>query len=102
MRAGPKLAVDESPLPWSPWSTGSARFTAFCERFVRVPKGPAALGQLKLRPWQRELVGSVLDFDPQPRAAGGCSHEAQGKSTLVAALGLDEPDVWRPTAPVLN
>ena len=28
MKAGPKAAVDETPLPWRPRSTGSARFAA--------------------------------------------------------------------------
>lgn len=90
MRAGPKRAVDESVLPFRPRSNGSARFAAFCEKFIRVPKGTGARGPLKLRPWQRELVGSVLDAEAQPRVAGWCLPRGQGKSTLVAALGLYE------------
>ena len=42
MKAGPKAAVDETPLPWRPRSTGSARFAAFCDKFVKVPKGTGA------------------------------------------------------------
>ena len=38
MRAGPKMAVDESVLPWRPRATGSARFAAFCDKYMRVPK----------------------------------------------------------------
>ena len=30
MKAGPKASVDDSPLPWRPRSTGSARFGKFC------------------------------------------------------------------------
>ncbi|GAB3227828.1 terminase large subunit [Mycolicibacterium hippocampi] len=45
---------------------------------------------LVLRPWQRELIGTVLDAEPQPRVAGWCLPRGQGKSTLVAALGLYE------------
>ncbi|OBG87447.1 terminase [Mycobacterium sp. E802] len=90
MRAGPKRAVDDSVLPFRPRSNGSARFAAFCEKFIRVPKGTGAGKPLRLRPWQRDLVGSVLDADPQPRIAGWCLPRGQGKSSLVAALGLYE------------
>ena len=75
-------------LPFRPRSAGSARFAAFCQRFIRVPKGTGALSPLRLRPWQIELVGSVLDADPTPRTAGWMMPRGQGKSTLVAALGL--------------
>ena len=88
MKAGPKAAVDQTPLPFCPRSSGTARFAAFCEKFVRVPKGTGALSPLRLRPWQLDLVGSVLDADPRPRTAGWMMPRGQGKSTLVAALGL--------------
>ena len=90
MKAGPKRAVDETPLPFRPRSTGSVRFAAFCEKFIRVPKGTGALKPLTLRDWQRGLVGSVLNTDPAPRMAGWCLPRGQGKSTLVAAHGLCE------------
>ncbi|PJE23672.1 MAG: terminase [Mycobacterium sp.] len=90
MRAGPKRAVDDSVLPFRPRSSGSARFAAFCEKFIRVPKGTGAGGPLRLRDWQRALVSSVLDAEVQPRVAGWCLPRGQGKSTLVAALGLYE------------
>jgi phage terminase large subunit-like protein len=82
--------VDPSPLPWRPRSKGAARCAAFCKRFIRVPKGTGALQPLVLRDWQIDLVGSVLDADAQPRIAGWCCPRGQGKSTLVAALGLYE------------
>jgi phage terminase large subunit-like protein len=88
MKAGPKAAVEPSSLPFRPRSAGSARFAVFCQRFIRVPKGAGALSPLQLRPWQVELVGSVLDADPKPRTAGWMMPRGQGKSTLVAALGL--------------
>ncbi len=88
MRAGPKAAVDGSPLPWRPRSTGAARFAAFCDRFVVTPKGTGARRPMRLRPWQVELTGSILDPDPRPRLAGWLLPRGQGKSTLVAALGL--------------
>lgn len=90
MKAGPKAAVDDSPLPWRPRSTGSARFARFCEKFVKVPKGVGARSPLRLRGWQRDLVGSVLDADPRPRTAGWMLPRGQGKSSLVAALGVYE------------
>uniref|UniRef100_A0A5Q5BL73 Phage Terminase n=2 Tax=unclassified Mycobacterium TaxID=2642494 RepID=A0A5Q5BL73_MYCSS len=88
MRAGPKASVDPSPLPWRPQSTGSARFAKFCEKFIRVPKGTGARTPLRLREWQQELAGSVLDADPRPRTAGWMLPRGQGKSTLLAAYGL--------------
>ena len=90
MKAGPKAAVDDSALPFRPRSSGAARFAAFCEKFIRVPKGTDALSPLRLRPWQLELVGSVLDAETQPRTAGWMLPRGQGKSSLVAALGLYE------------
>ena len=55
MKAGPKAAVDETQLPFCPRSSGAARFAAFCEKFVLVPKGTGALSPLRLRDWQRDL-----------------------------------------------
>lgn len=89
MRAGPKRAVDDSVLPFRPRSDGSARFAAFCERFVKVRESKRVV-PLRLRAWQRDLVGTVLDAAPQPRVAGWCLPRGQGKSTLVAALGVYE------------
>lgn len=90
MRAGPKAAVDPTCLPWRPRSSGSARFARFCERYVKVPKGTGAGKPLRLRDWQQELVGSVLDADPRPRTAGWMLPRGQGKSSLMAAWGLYE------------
>ena len=70
MKAGPKAAVDDSVLLFRPRPTGSARFAKFGEKFVKVPKGTGARSPLLLRPWQVELVGSVLDAETQPRTAG--------------------------------
>jgi phage terminase large subunit-like protein len=90
MKAGPKGQVDPSPLPWRPRVTGSRRFGKFCERYIRVPSGTGALSPMKLRGWQRELVGSVLDAPVQPRTAGWMLPRGQGKSTLLAAWGVYE------------
>ena len=88
MKAGPKAAVDSSPLPFRCNKHGSSRFAAFSSRFIVTPKGTGAREAMKLRPWQVDLVGSVLDADPRPRLAGWMMPRGQGKSTLVAALGL--------------
>lgn len=89
MRAGPKRVVNNSVLPFRPRSDGSAAFSAFCEKFIKVRESQRVV-PLRLRPWQHELVGSVLDADPQPRVTGWCLPRGQGKSTLVAALGVYE------------
>ncbi|MEE6288628.1 terminase large subunit [Georgenia sp. MJ173] len=58
------------------------------EKFIVTPKGTGARKAMALRPWQIELVSSVLDASPRPRTAGWMMPRGQGKSTLVAALGL--------------
>jgi phage terminase large subunit-like protein len=88
VKAGPKAAVDPSPLPFRPRATGAARFAKFCDRYVKTPKGKGARSPMRLRPWQVDLVASVLDPDPRPRVAGWMMPRGQGKSTLVSALGL--------------
>jgi hypothetical protein len=68
MKAGPKAAVDQTPLPFCPRSVGCCPVRCVL-REVRV--GAEGHGcthtPLRLRDWQRDLVGSVLDADPQPR-----------------------------------
>lgn len=87
MKAGPKGAVSEEPLDWHPRSKGAQQFRLFCERYITVPKGVGARGPMKLRPWQVELAGSLLD-DPRPNLALWSLPRGQGKSTLVAAMTL--------------
>ena len=64
MKAGPKAAVSPEPLPWSPTSVGAARFAECCETYIVTPKVSGALSPMKLRPWQLDLAGSVLDATP--------------------------------------
>jgi hypothetical protein len=69
MRAGPKGQVTAPPLNLRRLPRrGGARAIAFIERYVTVPKDTGARHRMKLRPWQREIVGGVLD-DPRPRQA---------------------------------
>jgi phage terminase large subunit-like protein len=59
----------------------------FIQRYATVPKGTGARRPLRLRPWQREIVGGVLD-EPRPRQGLVSIPAGNGKSTLAAALGL--------------
>ena len=88
MKAAPRLRLSQVLCPSARGRPVLPGFAVFCQRFIRVPKGTGALSPLQLRPWQVELVGSVLDADPKPRTAGWMMPRRQGKSTLVAALGL--------------
>jgi phage terminase large subunit-like protein len=88
MRAGPKAAVDGSRLPFRSPKVGAERFAAFCRSYIVVPKGHGARRRLRLRPWQVELVASVLDATPRPRLAGWMLPRGAGKTSLVAAMAL--------------
>jgi len=88
MKAGPKAAVDPSPLPFATRKQGAARFAAFCSKFIVTPTGKGARKPMRLRAWQVDLVASVYDAPTRPRLAGWMMPRGQGKSTLVAALGL--------------
>ena len=83
----PKL-LDSTRLPFRSTKSGTARFAAWVERFIRVPKGTGAGKPMKLRDWQLDLVGSVMDAETQPRIAGWCLPRGQGKSTLCAVYAL--------------
>lgn len=90
MRAGPKRAVDPTLPPFRSAKSGAERFAAWCAKYIRVPKGTGARKPLRLRPWQVDLVGSVLDAPVQPRTAGWMLPRGQGKSSLMAAWGVYE------------
>ncbi|GAA4746563.1 hypothetical protein GCM10023217_15280 [Gordonia alkaliphila] len=50
IKAGPKAAVSDSPLPFKPRSdVESERCLAFVDKFLRVPKGTNSRGKLHLR-----------------------------------------------------
>lgn len=87
MRAGPKAAVDETPLPFRPRSAvESERFLAFADKFLRVPKGTGAKGKLNLRDWQVDVARDVLDSGA--RTVGIMFPRGQGKTTLNASIAL--------------
>ena len=87
MKAGPKGAPTAPPLDLRrlPKARG-ARCTAFCERYITVPKGTGAKHRLRLREWQRNIVRGVLE--PDVRQALVAIPAGNGKSTLAAAIGL--------------
>ncbi|WP_327161864.1 terminase large subunit domain-containing protein [Mycolicibacterium wolinskyi] len=55
-----------------------------------VPKGHGEGEPFQLWPFQRELVASVLDRPKRPRTAGWMLPRGNGKSSLLAALGVWE------------
>jgi hypothetical protein len=56
VKAGPKAAVDGSPLPLAIRRHRSAAVARFARDYIVVPRGHGARKPLRLRPWQRELV----------------------------------------------
>jgi phage terminase large subunit-like protein len=90
MRPGPKGPLDGSRLPFTSPKRGAERFASFCRQYLTVPRGHDARKRLRLRPWQVELVASVMDAAPRPRLAGWMLPRGSGKTSLVAALGLYE------------
>lgn len=74
------------PLPWRPRMRGSAQFVEFARRFLVTPKGQGAKGPVKVRSWQKDLVGTLLD-EGRPLVVW-CLPRGQGKSTITAAIAL--------------
>ena len=88
MKAGPKGTLSAPPLDLRRFpKRGGDRCMRFVERYITVPKGTGARKPMKLRPWQREIVGGVLD-EPRPRQGLVSIPAGNGKSTLAAAIGL--------------
>lgn len=85
---GPKAKVSEDALPWRPRGSESERFAQFCRKFLKVTSGHGVGKPLIIRPWQQDLVASVLDANPVPRLAGWMMPRGQGKSSLLAALSV--------------
>ena len=88
--SGPKKRVSIEPLGFSATGRPSERFRQFCAEYLRVPKGKGVGEPLKLRPWQVELVASVMDPDPRPSIAGWMLPRGSGKTALCAAWMLFE------------
>ena len=90
MKAGPKAAVDASPLALRGSRRRELAVARFALDYVRVPRGHGVRKPLRLRPWQRELIAATWDPRPQPRLAGWMLPRGQGKSSICAVLALYE------------
>jgi phage terminase large subunit-like protein len=90
VKRGPKVEADYSALPLQEVKTPSQRFRIFCETYLRVPKGKGVGNPLRLRPWQLDLMASVMDPDPRPSIAGFMLPRGSGKTALMAAWMLYE------------
>lgn len=97
--------ADYSDGPWLQWRTRSrsARAIRFIETYCRPPKGYGHGKPMKLAPFQRQWLQEVL-ADGVSSAVMSCPR-GQGKSTLLAALGLwalfDVSDSGAPQIPVV-
>jgi len=90
MKAGPKAAVDGSPLPLRGSRRRELAVARFALDYVRAPRGHGVRKPLRLRAWQRELIAATWDQRPQPRLAGWMLPRGQGKTSLTAVLALYE------------
>ena len=90
MKAGPKAAVDASPLPLRGSRRRELAVARFALDYIRVPRGHGVRKPLRLRPWQRELIAATWDQRPRPRLAGWMLPRGQGKTSLTAVLALYE------------
>jgi phage terminase large subunit-like protein len=90
VKAGPKTAVDGSPLPLRSSRRRELAVARFATDYIRVPRGHGVRKPLRLRPWQRSLIAATWDRRPRPRLAGWMLPRGQGKTSLTAVLGLYE------------
>jgi phage terminase large subunit-like protein len=90
VKAGPKPAVDASPLPLRGSRRRELAVARFATDYVRVPRGHGVRKPLRVRPWQRELIAASWDSKPRPRLAGWMLPRGQGKTSLTAVLALYE------------
>src|SRR4029450_987288 len=90
MRACPKPAMDDSPLPLRGSRRRELAVARFASDYIRVPRGHGVRKPLRVRPWQRSLIASTWDVKPQPRLGGWMLPRGQGKTSLTAVLALYE------------
>jgi hypothetical protein len=90
VKAGPKTAVDSSPLPLRGSRRRELAVARFATDYIRVPRGHGVRKPLRLRSWQRSLIASTWDARPRPRLAGWMLPRGQGKTSLTAVLALHE------------
>jgi phage terminase large subunit-like protein len=90
VKAGPKTAVDGSPLPLRGSRRRELAVARFAADYIRVPRGHGVRKPLRLRPWQRELIAATWDSRPRPRVAGWMLGRGNGKTSMCAVLALYE------------
>jgi phage terminase large subunit-like protein len=90
VKAGPKTAVDGSPLPLRGSRRRELAVARFATDYIRVPRGHGVRKPLRLRPWQRELIAATWDSRPRPRVAGWMLGRGNGKTSMCAVLALYE------------
>lgn len=86
--AASRLA-DRSDGPWGEWREpprSPAHAIRWIERYCQAPKGHGAGQRLRLAPWQKAWLREILPA--RVRSAALSCPRGQGKSTLLAALGL--------------
>lgn len=89
MAAGPKKAITAGPLNLDALpSTRAARYVAFIEQFLTVPKGYGAGKPVKLRPFQRDIIRGA--FRRKVRTGLVSMPRGNAKSGLAAMLALAE------------
>jgi hypothetical protein len=59
VKAGPKAAVDPSPLALRGSRRRELAVARFAADYIRAPRGHGARKPLRLRPWQRELIAAT-------------------------------------------
>jgi len=102
-RSARDLAADDSIPPWRYWRVKdrASRCIRWIETYVRIPSGANAGKLLKLAPFQRDVIETLLA--PGVRTGGLQIPRGNAKSTLCAAIGLwavmDYPDM--PQVPLI-
>jgi hypothetical protein len=88
MKAGPKAAVDGSPLPLRGSRRRELAVVRFATDYIRVPRGHGVRKPLRLRPWQRSLIARPGMPGLSRGWPAGCSPAGRAKASLTAVLAL--------------
>ena len=91
MKSGPKTKL---VAPARPIKRRNARknsvedFRLFAQAYLVVPRGKGALGKFKARPWQLAMLSKTFDPDEFAKISVYVLPRGNGKSGLIAAVGL--------------
>src|SRR5690606_25692760 len=98
--AGPKAKITAEPLDFKGWPKDRAkRRLKFSEKYLIVPKGHGAGKPVKLRDFQKDIIGGA--FAPGIRTGLVSLPRGNGKTGLAAMIGLAEMFVGDMSAEVL-